>query len=265
MTVLLICLQMLPGASAGGKTAAERGCEALMSADPGEVIVLPREESYLEEWKTRYARKAWYAPSLFVERMSQVNSGLPYLPFLFEGTEATVVAEENDMSCILYGGEDNRTYAGWIQSIRLLEDFPGETYSIGVKPEGEPRQLTKIGVHWSREYFPGSEQFYTVLDEKASGAVGFTLEYQLIAENTSLKEIVMGPRILYIHNGEEWVEIGRFPYPENGTVRVQAGFEEPTDITAVATIAECHAPNMFDFRQTIKDIWVGQDQAAETE
>ena len=34
--------------------------------------------------------------------------------------------------------------------------------------------------------------------------IGFTLEYQIIAENTSAKALVMGPRTLWVSDGENW-------------------------------------------------------------
>jgi hypothetical protein len=231
------------------ESAAERGLEAIQAARNRDCIVLPQEESYLEEWKTLYARKAWYAPSLFVESLPMLNSGVPTQPFLFEGTEVTVVAEENDMSCILYRGADNRLFAGWIQSIRLLDEFPGETLTIGEPGEGDFTVVHEAEQRRSDGWLPQTQQPYTVLPEPVKSCVGFTLEYQLIAENTARKELVFGPRTLWISDGESWTALGCFPYPENGTVHVQVRMDEPMDIAAIATVAHCPAPNMFDFRQ----------------
>lgn len=252
--LLVLCL-LLPtaGAFADGESAAQRGLEKLKTAQNWGSIVLPQEGSWLDEWKTLYARKAWYAPSLFVETMPMVKSGIPPQGFLFEGTEVTVVAEENDMSCIVYRGENYKLYTGWIQSIRLLEDFPGPLYYIGAQPEGNFNSQHEAAMHWSGDYLPGTEQLYTVLDEKLEDCVGFTFEYQMIAENTSLKSIVLGDRTLWVSDGENWTPLGLFPYDENGTVHVQVSLPEPMDIAAIATYAHCHAPNMFDFRQTAKD------------
>ena len=265
LVLFLICLLavlLLPlSASAEGKTAAERGYEAIMGTGHGDLIILPKEESYLEEFKTLYTRKAWYAPSLYVERLPQLQSGVPPMPNLFEGTEVTVVAEENDMSCILYSGVNYKRYAGWIPSIRLLEEFPGVEYQIGQKPEGEYEKRRKVELRWSGEYFPKSEQLFTVLSEPLNACVGFGFEYQLIAENTSRKELVFGPRTIFVRSGEEWIEVGSFPYTELGAVRVQVWLPEPMEISAIATIADCHAPNMFDFRQTARDFMLLSENA----
>ncbi len=252
---LLLLLALLPAplqARAAEPTAAERGLEAVMATGHGNLIVLPQEESWLAEWKTLYGRAAWYAPSLYVESVPAQQSGAPVMPNLFEGTEVTVVAEENDMSCILYEGVNHKRYAGWIPSIRLLEDFPGETHTIGEKPEQEPESAPGGGQHWSSEYMPGAETLYTVLDEPVPDCLGFTLEYQLIAENIGIRSFVLGPRTVWVKSGEEWRSVGSFPYPELGAVRVEVWLEEPMEIAAIATVADCHTPSVFDFRQSVK-------------
>ena len=258
LALLLILCLLLPAFSAfaDGESAAQRGLQKIKTARNWDCIVLPREESYLDEWKTLYARKAWYAPSLFVETTPQVRSGIPPQGFVFEGTEVTVVAEENDMSCIVYRGENYGLYTGWIQSIRLLDEFPGTLCKIGDEREGDFTVRHEAAMHWSGEWLPGTEQMYTVLDRRIENCVGFTFEYQLIAENTSLKYMVMGPRTLWVRDGEEWTALGVFPYEENGTVRVQVWLPEPMDLTAIATFAHCHAPNLFDFRQTAMDFLI---------
>ena len=145
LLALLLCLALsLPAAYAEGESAAERGLAKIKTARNWDAIVLPQEESYLDEWKTLYARKAWYAPSLFVETIPRLKSGVSPQGFLFEGTEVTVVAEENDMSCIVYRGENHKLYTGWMKSIRLLEEFPGPTYNIGSAREGDFDTLHEV-------------------------------------------------------------------------------------------------------------------------
>ena len=254
---LILCL-LLPACSAfaDGDSAAQRGLEKLKTARNWDCIVLPRESSYLDEWKTLYARKAWYAPNLFLETMPMVKSGVEPQGFLFEGTEVTVVAEENDMSCIVFRDETYRLYCGWIQSIRLLEEFPGVQYTIGAGREGDFDVLHEAPLRWSDGYLPETEQHYTVLEETLHNCVGFNFEYQLIAENTANKPIVFGPRTLWVSDGEKWTPLGLFPYDENGTVHVQVWLPEAMDLCAIATVAHCHAPNMFDFRQTATDFLI---------
>ena len=157
----LLCLALLLGVPAAGfadSDAAERGRAAIEATRFGDRVILPQEESYLAEWKTLYARKAFKAPCLRVERVSALHTGRDVMPYIYEGVEATVVAEENDMSCMLYRGSDNNLYAGWIQSIRLLDDFPGEQLTVGTEPE-EPYDLRDdITVSWSKRSWLTTQQ-----------------------------------------------------------------------------------------------------------
>ncbi len=260
--LLVVTLLLSSPAFAEGETAAERGLKKIQTAQNWNCIVLPLEESYLEEWKTLYGRQAWYAPSLFVESMPQMNSGIPPQPSLFEGTEVTVVAEENDMSCILYRSPDYKLYTGWIKSIRLLEEFPGMQYTVGTEPEGGHSHAPDVENRRSAGYLPGTEQPYTVLGETVKGCVGFTLEYQLIAENTANKSRVFGPRSIWVSDGENWVSAGVFEYPQNGAVRVQVWLPEAMDLAAVATVAHCDAPWLFEFRQLAEDFYCADAPAA---
>lgn len=253
---LLVLLLCAAPAFAEEPSAAERGLEAIKATRNWDYIFLPKEESYLEEWKTLYGRRAWYAPSLYVESMPLANSGAPLRPNLFEGTKVTVVAEEGNMSCILYQDVDYEVYAGWIQSIRLLEDFPGKRGEIGEPREGDWDRIGEVQERWSGCWLPTTEQPYTVLCETVRSCVGFTLDYQLIDEHTSLKWMLWGPRSVWVSDGRDWTPVGAFPYEENGTVRVQVWLPEPMDIEAIATVAHCYAPNIFDFRQTAYDFLV---------
>ena len=253
LCLLVLCLLPSLSAFAEGESSAERGLEKIRTARNWNAIVLPQEESWLEEWKTLYARKAWYAPSLFVETMPAMKSGVPPQGFLFEGMEVTVVAEENDMSCIVYRGENHKLYTGWMKSIRLLEEFPGEQYSIGTAREGDLRTVEDVENAWSDSWFPDTHQLYTVLAEPVSDCVGFTLEYQVIAEHTAHKELNWGPRTVWVSDGENWTALDAFPYPAGGAVRVQVWLPEPMELAAFATTADCENPTLFDYRQLAED------------
>ena len=236
--------------------AAERGLAAIRETRFPELLVLPKEESYLQEWKIGYARKAFKAPCLRVERISQLRTGRQVMPYIYEGVEATVVAEENNMSCMIYRGNDNRLYAGWIQSIRLLDEFPGNEYTVGKEPGDEYTVLKNITVDWSKRSWLTTQQNYSVLSEEVKNCRGFTLEYQIIAENTSNWASILGDRTIYVKSGDEWIEVGSFAYPDFGAVKIHVYLDKPTDINAVGTIADCTQPNIFRFRQTAYDFLV---------
>lgn len=238
------------------REAVERGLAAIQETRFPEYLVLPKEESYLKEWKTGYARKAFKAPCLRVERISQLKTGRQVMPYIYEGVEATVVAEENNMSCMIYRGNDNQLYAGWIQSIRLLDEFPGNIYTVGKEPDGEYTTRKDITVDWSKKSWLTTQQNYSALSEEVKNCRGFTLEYQIIAENTSNWNSILGDRIIYVKSGDEWTEVGSFAYPDFGAVKIHVYLDKPMDIDAVGTIADCTQPNIFRFRQTAYDFLV---------
>ena len=236
--------------------AAERGLAAINSTRFPQWLVLPKEESYLSEWKTHYARKAFKAPCLQVQRISALHTGRQVMPYIYEGVEATVIAEENDMSCMIYRGNDNELYAGWIQSIRLLDDFPGEQYTVGKEPAEDYALRDDLTVSWSKRSWLTTQQNYSVLSEEVKNCLGFTLEYQVIDARTPNWDSILGPRKIYVKSGDTWTEVGEFPYPEFGAVKIHVWLPRPMDIDAVGTIAQCAQPNIFYFRQTATDFAV---------
>ena len=75
-----------------------------------------------------------------------------------------------------------------------------------------------------------------ILEESVNDCVGFTLDYQLIDTNTDKWCEVLGPRTVYVNNGEKWIKVGSFEYPEFGPVLVRVNLDEPTDIVAIGTM-----------------------------
>lgn len=153
------------------------------------------------------------------------------------------------MSCIVYPGPNNKLWVGWIQSIRLLDAFPGERYTIGEAAADETPTLDAVGSHWSNEYLLNTRRIYTVLDEPVKACTGFTMQYQVTARNTGLTRNVLGPRTLYVCDGETWTELGTFPYDDLGAVEVDVRLDEPMDLVAFGTAADCVQPYDFEFRQ----------------
>lgn len=246
------------------RTASERGLEAIMATGDHKRIQLPKESSYLEEFKTRYVDFSdvlipiaydqavqMYGPSAPVERIPSKN-GLQ-MPFAFQGSTVTVVAEQKNYSCILYRNSNNRLRAGWIWDIYLGDEYPGRTEIIGTENSAAKGNITEIPMTWSEKGFLKSPQKYTVLAEPVENCVGFTLEYQIISEGTDKRAALMGPRVVYVNDGTDWVKVGSFEYPDLGTVRVRVNLDEPMKIAAIGTIADCKLPNTFFFRQIASD------------
>ena len=246
-------------------TAAQNGLEAIKSTGDHRFIQLPKESSYLEEFKTRYVdfrdvliptadgqAVQMYGPSAPVERAPSMKGGLQ-MPFAFEDSMVTVVAEQNKMSCILYRNSNNKLRAGWIRDIYLGDEYLGRTETIGTENTATKGNIAEVPMTWSEKGFLKSPQKYTVLAEPVENCVGFTLEYQIISEGTDKRAALMGPRVVYVNDGTDWVKIGSFEYPDLGTVRVRVNLDEPMKVTAIGTIADCKLPNTFFFRQIASD------------
>ena len=240
--------------------AAERGRQALLDTGHADFLHFPAEEDYLTEWKTLYARKAFHSSSLEVKSVpDMLDSDFPNIPYLYEGTEVTVVAEQGEMSCFLYHGSNNKHYCGWIKSIRLLEEFPGRTIISGDKKADVQPIEEDPEISWGELGFQKFWHPYSRLSETVHGCIGFTLEYQLIKENTRDLDIYC-PREIWVNTGTKWVQVGCFEYPEKGAVKVQVWLEEPMDIIAIGTIAQCPDPDIFLTRQTAYDFCVSAPQ-----
>ena len=249
--------------------------QAILETGDQKYIVLPQEESCLSEFKTMYVDRLSYdwctlekykctpklakeqqktcGPAIPVERISALRTGRQPMPWAYEGTKVTVVAEENDMSCILYLSSENKLRAGWVQSRFLVNEFPGERLTVGSGSGGGSPSSREVKQSWSQKSFLGSQQNYTVLEEPVSNCTAFTMDYQLIQENTCKWGNIFGPRTVYVFDGSEWIEVGTFDYPEHGTVKVTVNLPKPTDVYAFGTIANVRQPNIFRFRQVASD------------
>ena len=251
--------------------------QAIRATKDDRYVDLPDDDSYLSEFKTRYIAHFDYdsqvfdifkdreealknqricGPSVPVERVVNWRLGRLKMPWAYEGTKVTVLAEKDDMSFILYLSNDNRQRAGWVQTRFLTDEFPGALLTVGEATYTNTDTIEDVGMTWSKKGFLDSQQNYSVLKETVENCVGFTLDYQLIAENTWMFDCVFGPRTVYVNDGTEWIRVGSFDYPTQGTVKVTVNLEEPTDIVAIGTIAEVGLPNTFLFRQYATDFQV---------
>ena len=184
------------------------------------------------------------------------DSEHPNMPYLYEGTTATVVAEQGEMSCFVYRGANDKLYCGWISSIRLLEEFPGELLISGKADTESYTVAEDPDISWGESGYQKFWHPYTSLSQPVQHCIGFTLDYQIIAENTDIWGDIYGPRTVWVNNGECWTEVGSFAYPKKGAVRVQVWLEEPMDIFAIGTVAQCREPDIFLFRQTAYDFCI---------
>ena len=243
--------------------------EAIFATGDDRYIQFPEESSYLSTFKTRYIVHLdydWWVFKIFddvddaleqqracgpcvpVERYPRTDGGHT-MPWAYEGTEVTVLAEQNDMSLILYLSSENKQRCGWVQNRFLVDSFPSRQVTIGEPRFTDVNTVRDIGMSWSKKGFLTTQQNYSVLSETVENCVGFTLDYQLIAENTDKWNCIFGPRSIYVNDGSDWIKVGTFDYPTQGTVKVTVNLDEPIDIVAIGTIAEVGMPNVFYFRQ----------------
>ena len=243
--------------------------EAIFATGDDKYIQLPDDGSYLNTFKTRYIVHLdydWWVFKIFkdvddaleqqracgpcvpVERYPRTDGGHT-MPWAYEGTEVTVLAEQNDMSLILYLSSENKQRCGWVQNRFLVDSFPSRQVTIGEPKFTDVSTVRGIGMSWSKKGFLTTQQNYSVLSETVENCVGFTLDYQLIAENTDKWSSIFGPRSIYVNDGSDWIKVGTFDYPTQGTVKVTVNLEKPIDIVAIGTIAEVGLPNTFFFRQ----------------
>ncbi|MBR0160989.1 MAG: hypothetical protein IJQ02_06910 [Oscillospiraceae bacterium] len=256
---LLVCALFLPfvptaSAEEGG---AEAGLRAVEATGDAHYLVLPEDEEYLDPFQQRYVR-ALIGPCAPVERVPWRRSGRLPMPFAYDGVRATVVAKHDEMSLILYLSNSNRLRAGWIRTVFLTDEYPGTFLTIGEEKTGDD-VIPEVPISWSRRSFLTSAQNYSILEEPVENCVSFTLDYQLISENTEIHSKVLGPRTVYVNSGTEWIEIGTFDYPELGPVLVQVNLPEPMTVAAIGTIADCEEPNVFYFRQYAIDFQTVSD------
>ena len=200
LTLMMMLMLLLPFsvAEAEENTAAERGKEALTATGHAQFLQFPEEEDYLPEMKTLYARKAFHAPCLEVKEVPDQKVMGRNMPYLYEGTAVTVVAEQGEMSCIIYPGSNNKTYCGWIRSIRLLEEFPGEQYTAGTEPaSGEKTVRDGISCTWGELGYAKYWHPYTKLSSEVHNCIGFggmtDATFALLLLPLSSREITSSP------------------------------------------------------------------------
>ena len=177
------------------------------------------------------------------------------MPFAYHGSRVVVLAEQDGYSCVLYRSDDAKLHAAWIATDKLSWDYPGRTCSIGNSDLSWAYNIGDPNVSWSKESFVGTKQKFTLLDTPVEYCVGFTLDYQVTTRNGAETKEILGPRTVYINDGEGWIEVGQFDYSELGPVHVNISWDEPISLVAVGTVASCAKPDTFLFRQSLLDVF----------
>ncbi len=213
-------------------------------------IVLPKSGSYYSSYRTMYINTSG-GHSVYAYKQPK-NDKSQIMPYAYHGIRVTVLAEENGYSCVLYHSDANELRAAWIVSEYLSWSFPGRTATIGRGSSGF--SYGDAEVQWSRDFFVGSRQKYTLLKSPVANCIGFTLDYQLTARNGAETQQCTGPRSVYVNDGTGWTWVGDFDYDSFGPVHVVVQLSTPMTLAAVATVASCARPDTFSFRQFVLDV-----------
>lgn len=193
-----------------------------------------------------------------IQAFNKWDSGNKVIGYAYHGSRVHIAAEHGSSFCILYYTENNELDAAWVSAGHVTEDYPGRVFRIG-DPDGAEGGVNCgdfIG-SWSKNSFDGTSTRYTVLDSPVKNCVGFTLDYQLIGKSEDESD-VLGPRRLFVNDGNGWIEVGSFDYDALGPCHVEVVLDRPTDLVAVATVADVRRPNGFSFRQSLLDVLVGE-------
>ena len=174
----------------------------------------------------------------------------------YHGTKVLVVAKQNEYDCIVFKDNNNQPQAAWVRGEELTWYYPGKEWTLGIPCVKYADNTGDAEVSWSEKSFDGSNQKYTILSEPAVNCVQFTLDYQVIGRGGAGIDDILGDRIIYVSDGSEWKEVGRFSYDEIDAMHVVVNLEQPMKLAAVATSADCKKPDVFLFRQGILDTLV---------
>ncbi len=233
-------------------------------------VQLPQDFSYLTEFKTMYidrleydptlpySNKSTCGPSAPVEKVPALKTGRLPMPFVYEGTEVTVLAEEGSMSFIIYRDIGYLQYAGWTQTKFLVDEFPGDYAEIGTANSAAGSLVEEADQRQSKKGFLDTVHNYDELVIPVENCVGFTLDYQLVEANTPWMRDILGPRTVYVFDGENWIKAGSFDYPHFGTYRVTVNLKEPTDIYGVGIIPNVYEPYKFWDRLYLSDFMIAE-------
>lgn len=231
------------------------GLELILSTGEQNVIAMPNFYSYRQP--TEMYIDAPGDHSVYVYRDLTCDRE-KLMPFAFEGQRVTEVARQHngqtELSCIVYRDEDYRLHAGWVHGKYLTGWFPGAVKSIGSAGTGTMYAAEDPVLSWGRDYFVNTKQRYMLLSTPIPACVQFRLNYQVTSRGGVRTEDVLGPRTIYVNDGNGWTSVGQFEYAAIESVLVTVNLLQPTELRAVAVIPSCSRPDRFSSRQSVQDV-----------
>ncbi len=216
-------------------------------------IVMPDASSYLPEYRVMYINAEKY---LSISGYSQPSEGMQLpQPIVFHGSRVIVLAEQDGFYCVRYRTASLATVTAWFPESFLSEDYPGETITIGASSNSGSPLDEDPSFYWSWEDIPNTAGRYLRVAEPCENCTGFTLDYQVINYIEKDLDDIMGPRVVSVDDGENWVELGRFDYTELGPVHVVVNLDKATSISAVRALPICEKPDSFLARMDVLDVY----------
>ncbi len=88
----------------------------------GGMITYPKKKSYLDDYETKYV-KSRQGHSLYVYWQSSLDDNVKRSMYVYERDAVTVVAREDNASCILFIDNDGVKRAGWVPTKYLVDVY----------------------------------------------------------------------------------------------------------------------------------------------
>ena len=221
----------------------------IVAIGDGERVKGPPAKFYLDEYKVKYV-EARGGNHIYVYRSSASTNN----PEMIEhGAKVYVLAENGNASLIIYRTLENTSRSGWVSTGLLSDTYPGNIVSVGTAVWEAATNIGDPLVTWSGKKMIGTNCEYLLLDEPIENCVGFTLEYR--AQYKDYKDC-SGARIIYINNGEGWINVGQFQYETAKSFHINVDLEEPTAVYAIATPMKVEPKYPFSGRTCVLDVLV---------
>jgi len=219
-----------------------------------ENIVMPDIKSYLTNYAIMYldAEK-----NLSVRGSTRPSENTIYRTrgYAFHGSRVIALAEQDGFYCVQYWTAENEHQTAWFPARYISEQYPGATGYAEASRDHRNVYVGDATVKWSKDTFVDTPRRYMLVNEAFENCTGFTLDYQVISRNGATTKEIIGPRTVYVNDGDGWIEVCQFDYTELGPVHIVIQLEEPMTLAAVMTVASCTKPNTFKYRQAVLDAY----------
>lgn len=228
--------------------------EMLKMASNYKEIELPKSSDYFPEYFSMYI-DAPKEHSVYVYKAPAAKESTRF-DTAFHGSRVYVVAEHDDLLCLLYFTKDYKLRAGWVNVDNLNSEYPCETYYPPRASRAGTRGTYNFGdplMSWSKIHYPGTKSYYSVLNAPVDNCVEFTLDYQVTSRNGSQTKDILGDRDILVYDGEKWIKMGTIDYDEYKPCHIRVTMESPITLYAVATISHCNSTS-YIYRQIVIDV-----------